>query len=140
MDKTRDYDIEREMRLKIGSALRNARQDNSLSLVQAAEVMGSSMEGLSNVEDGQKIMNLIRFLQYSASIGARVELVSASGEKYDITAPPFTPKQKETRQQIREDCQKLEAARQWARSFDTPDGQKNDGVPTKKRRPRLPHP
>lgn len=140
MDRTRDYDIERDARIKIGNAIRSARQDNNMTLADVACSVGGTQEGISQVEDGQKTMNLIRFLQHVATIGGKVEVVSANGQRYDITAPPFTDKQKGTRQQIREDTQRREEALRWARSFDTPDGQKTDTPADKKRRPRLPRP
>jgi len=136
----KDVETEKAVRVIIGNALRQLRQSNGLSLAQAAELIGSTPEHLSQLEDGDKGLNSVRMVQHIVTIGGRITITPTNGEPIEVEVPTFTDNQKGYNQyQRQESLRHKEAVKELNRMFGNPSSQKTDTdtPPVKKRRPRL---
>ena len=154
MDITRDREADTLIKSAIGDALRQLRQHKNLSLADAARLTGKTTEKLSQIEDGQKVINLPHFFQLVATYGGKV-VVKGDNLTIEIDGvKPFTPDQLRAIHDQQDTARRRdEARRNLERMFGTsdtdtpatgtaPSGQKpdTDTPPVKKRRPRLNHP
>lgn len=136
----KDVETEKAVRVIIGKALRQLRQSNGLSLAQAADLIGSTPEHLSQLEDGDKGLNSVRMVQHIVTIGGRITITPTNGEPIEVEVPTFTDNQKGYNQyQRQESLRHNEAIKELNRMFGNPYGQKTDEEPptVKKRRPRI---
>lgn len=93
MDTTRDKEIDKQIKTAFGDALRQLRLSNGLSLAVAAKMTGKTPERLSEIEDGQKNINLCHFFQLVATYGGSVTLEGRNLSIPIIGVKPFTPEQ-----------------------------------------------
>lgn len=154
MDITRDKEADTLIKSAIGDALRQLRQHKNLSLADAARLTGKTPEKLSQIEDGQKVINLPHFFQLVATYGGKV-VVKGDNLTIEIDGvKPFTPDQLRAIHGQQDTARRRdEARRNLERMFGTTDtdtpatgttpaSQKTDtdNPPVKKRRHRLNHP
>ena len=154
MDITRDREADTLIKSAIGDALRQLRQHKNLSLADAARLTGKTTEKLSQIEDGQKVINLPHFFQLVATYGGKV-VVKGDNLTIEIDGvKPFTPDQLRAIHDQQDTARRRdEARRNLERMFGTsdtdtpapgpaPSGQTpdTDTPPVKTRRPRLNHP
>lgn len=154
MDITRDREADTLIKSAIGDALRQLRQHKNLSLADAARLTGKNPEKLSQIEDGQKVINLPHFFQLVATYGGKV-VVKGDNLTIEIDGvKPFTPDQLRAihgqqdtarrRDEARRNLERMFGASDTATSATgtTTASQKTDTdtPPVKKRRPRLNHP
>lgn len=93
MDITRDREADTLIKSAIGDALRQLRQHKGLTLADAARITGKTPEKLSQIEDGQKVINLPHFFQLVATYGGKV-VVKGDNLTIEIDGvKPFTPDQ-----------------------------------------------
>ena len=154
MDITRYREADTLIKSAIGDALRQLRQHKGLTLADAAQLTGKTPEKLSQIEDGQKVINLPHFFQLVATYGGKV-VVKGDNLTIEIDGvKPFTPDQLRAIHSQQDTARRRdEARRNLERMFGTTDtdthatgtapaSQKTDtdNPPVKKRRPRLNHP
>lgn len=99
----RNKQTEKKVRRLYGTALRELRQKGMLSMQQAADLLGSTPEHVSEVEDGIKSISSTRLLQTIASLGGTLYITTKDGTSISLDIPPLTEDQKKRRAQEREE-------------------------------------
>lgn len=133
MDNTRDKDVERGVRRIIGESLIQLRRSQNVTASDFCSRLGLTTAQYAELEQGQKIMNLPRYLQSLATLGAWVEIHTAAGFTLDTRSiydvPGMRAEQVErlerTRQQSTERQRRHDEAVRWLEAH-TPDNQKSE--------------
>ena len=121
MDITRDKDVEAGVRRIIGDSLLALRKDNGLTAKQFCDLLGISTSFYAELEQGEKIMNMHRWLRSISTLGGKLTLTTPSGQKIELSdiydMPPYTDRQREYWQRQREITDEMERRNAENRAF-----------------------
>ena len=148
MDNTRDKDVEQGVRRIIGETLIRLRRKKGITAAEFCDTLGFSSGQYAELEQGQKIINVPRWLQCISTLGGWIEVHTQDGDTIDTRdiypVPGVRPEQaarneQERQRTIERQRRHDEAVRELDKMFGNPSSQKTDTdtPPVKKRRPRL---
>lgn len=132
MDKTRDKVVEKGIRQIIGQTLIQLRRESNMSVEQFCERLGLSDSQYMELSQGEKIMNIPRFLQSIAVFGGWIEIHTESGsidtrEIYNVPAYSEAQAQANERERQRglEQNRRRKETLKWIEDH-TPSNQKSE--------------
>ena len=148
MDNTRDKDVEQGVRRIIGETLIRLRRKKGITAAEFCDTLGFSSGQYAELEQGQKIINVPRWLQCISTLGGWIEVHTKDGDTIDTRdiyhVPGVRPEQAarnehERQRAIERQRRHDEAVRELDKMFGNPSSQKTDTdtPPVKKRRPRI---